>query len=173
MIVLAALEFTFVNSFLEEFFWRVFLYRELAGYTEEDLTFTVKHTNSGRTSSYDGLIDEETGLQENKDSITIDLNQQNHEDYEFSSSRFGQGVSLFGLPINETPKILMSCYYASYHVVILLCFVQWWLAIVGFVGLVFIGRCFVYCRENEVCDIRNNNKHNIPSHISSQYFFID
>lgn len=161
MIVAAALEFTFVNSFLEEFFWRVYLYRELTGYN---------HSSSSNPLQNDD-IDEETGLKEygsysrsqtngshDSDRITIDLNIQNNENDDlrmdngyFTSERFGgNGISIFGLPFYETPKIFMSCYYASYHVIILLCFVQWWLAIAGFFGLVFLGRIFVYCRENEV-----------------------
>jgi hypothetical protein len=162
MVIAAALEFTFVNSFLEEFFWRIYLYRELAGKTEEDCSDSIL---LAKTRSYDGM-DEETGLKVentrnprggnnngrggNTERITIDLNQRDDDDDDSDFTRFGAGISLFGLPVSETPKILMSAYYASYHVVILLCFVQWWLALIGFLGLVFLGRIFVYCRENEV-----------------------
>jgi membrane protease YdiL (CAAX protease family) len=40
--VLFALEFTFINSLLEELFWRVFLYREIGNLFKEVRAFLAR-----------------------------------------------------------------------------------------------------------------------------------
>ena len=151
MVVGLALEFTFCNSLLEELFWRVFLYRELGGVAG------VAHGAAGgaplsaqggvRAHTYGG-DDCEAALSEGMfPGGGASADKIGGGGSELSSSG---GKALGCLPAAETPKVLISCYYASYHFVVMLCFVPWYLAIAGFLGLVVLGRILVFCREDEV-----------------------
>ena len=113
-IVLFALEFTFVNSTLEELFWRVFLYRELGAVLHE----------------------------------TTDVDLESDINTKTSLTFCGFTVARPD-PRLEKARILVSCYYASYHFVVMVCFVPWYLAFLGAVALTILGRFFVFCRETE------------------------
>lgn len=117
-IVLLALDFTFVNSLLEELFWRVFLYREL-----------------GPTFRKDGC----------------NVPKQNDLEMDAAEAEAEPVVTCLGVGVSagEAGRLLVSTYYAGYHVVVMLFFVQWYLAFCGLVGLIVLGRIFVYCREDE------------------------
>lgn len=146
MAVALAVEFTFVNSGLEELFWRVYLYRELGGahalHGSADLSTLLPAAAPANTYGADavkgaagdrghgGSSDLESGL----------LAPQ-------SGRARGGAWSLLGAA--EAPKVLVSCYYASYHFVVMLCFVPWYLAVGGFGGLVVLGRVLVFCRESD------------------------
>lgn len=120
-VVLFALDFTFINSLLEELFWRVFLYRELG--------------MQGARAREDCSLE---SLEEQSPELLVVTSRH-------SSSNRCEIVS----PV-ESSKILVSAYYASYHVVVVLVFVPWYLAIAAGIGLVVLGRIFVFCRDSEV-----------------------
>ena len=134
MAVGLALEFTFVNSGLEELFWRVFLYRELGGIrgvgsplsaapdqAEGDLTGQALIGDQGGSApTYGGGArsgDEEAGVKS--------VGGEGRTGAERYADQLGGGQPLCGLPPIETPKILVSAYYASYHFVVMICFVPW------------------------------------------------
>ena len=49
----------------------------------------------------------------------------------------------------EICKILVSCYFASYHVVVVLFFLQWYWAVLAGVGLAVTGRLLVWVQEDK------------------------
>lgn len=151
MAVLLALEFTFVNSFLEEFFWRVYLYREFGGGNGTAALALGGFSASSPLSPVtvaDGSLaqqraDEATPLQEPAQELKA-------AEEGARQAALGGNVHLCCLPLAETPKVLLSAYYAAYHVVVMACFVEWYLCVAGFCGLVVLGRSFILCRESEV-----------------------
>ena len=48
----------------------------------------------------------------------------------------------------EIAKIVVSCYFASYHVVVVSRFLPWWWALLAFVGLAVVGRGLVWLVED-------------------------
>mmetsp|Transcript_75370 Transcript_75370/g.151547 ORF Transcript_75370/g.151547 Transcript_75370/m.151547 type:complete len:344 (+) Transcript_75370:71-1102(+) len=170
MVVGIALEFTLVNSLLEEVFWRVYLYRELGGVRGFGGTGDSADDLLSSAGSSDGGVSESTGLNSgiNKymDCTSLLDNGSSNSSASSLENGFGGakggpgglngtasvmcgGGSLCGLPHQETPKVLINCYYASYHVVVMLCFVPWFLAAGGFGGLVVLGRLLLFCRERD------------------------
>jgi hypothetical protein len=142
MAVAFAVEFTFVNSGLEELFWRVYLYRELGG---------ASALNGGSNTDLANLLPSSANTY-GADTAKVPAGERGSGDLE--SGLLGSGRSsgvraLAGLPSSEAPKMVVSCYYASYHLVVMVCFVPWYLAVGGFGGLVLLGRVLVYCRESE------------------------
>lgn len=202
MVIFLAVEFTFGNSLLEEFFWRVFLYRELgnggndgggggamparlprhydalledaeAGRASRDGSAgrPNREGSAGRTSregskepsceridAYNSFTNfltprtaDEDGVGSDTDSPPISPMEANISPLAVNKGALGGGSQLCCglLPAEETPKLLISCYYASYHVVVLLCFVEWYLVFPCFFCLVALGRILVFCRECE------------------------
>mmetsp|Transcript_16783 Transcript_16783/g.22543 ORF Transcript_16783/g.22543 Transcript_16783/m.22543 type:complete len:144 (-) Transcript_16783:129-560(-) len=113
------MDFTFINSLLEELFWRVFLYRELG--------------MQGARPRQDCSAE------------TLEANPE----LLVTSTRHGDQCCEVVTPV-ESSKLLVSAYYASYHVVVVLVFVPWYLAIAAGIGLTVLGRIFVYCRDSEM-----------------------
>jgi membrane protease YdiL (CAAX protease family) len=146
-----ALEFTFVNSGLEELFWRVYLYRELGGskslngtISNGDLSTLLHNAPSNNTYGGDS-IKTASGDRSDLGSNNSDLESGLLSSGKSSSTRTCEWPPI---PAAELPKVLNSCYYASYHVVVMLCFVPWYLAMAGFCGLVVLGRILVHCRDS-------------------------
>jgi len=161
MVVLAALEFTFGNSLLEELFWRVYLYRELGGGGhgsphglplgddpdgEGPCNLEAQpFANAGRGGGGGSGGGSGGGGPRGKLGDGTNL-----LDAVAGGEGGGDGRACFGLlSASEAPKVAISAYYASYHFVVMVCFVPWYLALPGFLGLVVLGRLFVWCRESE------------------------
>ena len=169
---LFALEFTFVNSLLEELFWRIYLHRELGGHTGVTATDPSRYSTAsslfplfgaGTRTAVDSPLQHaevsESSLLKNAELhnsvapttfVSDDDNSGSMRGADSSDEGGDNSIpSSMALPASETPKLLLSAYYASYHVVVMVFFVQWWLAFLGFLGLVVLGRIFVFCRESE------------------------
>jgi hypothetical protein len=121
--MLAALYFTFWNPLIEEFFWRVFLHRELSS----ELGFQAKLSSEASQCPWQILW---SGLVQVIPSCSVD-------ETAWASARVCWGVSLL---------------YASYHTwpmkVLFLANEVWWLHIaIGFFFLVCLGRFFVLLRD--------------------------
>eukprot|EP00918_Siedleckia_nematoides_P066061 GHVU01143690.1.p1 GENE.GHVU01143690.1~~GHVU01143690.1.p1 ORF type:complete len:302 (+),score=28.46 GHVU01143690.1:62-907(+) len=95
--------FSFVNPFLEEVFWRVYLRCEL----QDPFCSAVRPQ----------VVSSEVGAA--------------------------------GPEPTETAKWMASCYFASYHVVVVTLFLPWGLALLAGVGLALVGRGLVWVQENE------------------------
>ena len=157
MAVGLALEFTFVNSLLEELFWRVYLYRELGGVPDpkpdpgdpDGEPGSSEQTGLSDGSLLGGAGRLSSGCSSGKLLSDAEMGFLVGGTHPRPTS-LGGGASLCGLPPAETPKVLISAYYASYHFVVMVCFVPWYLAIFGFGALVVLGRILVFCREQEV-----------------------
>ena len=124
--------FTIVNAGLEELFWRVFLHRELA-----DLSCGAVCCAAPRAPTT--WVNEDTSTLAERPAHT-NLDSEDTSTLDERRQKMLNG---------EHPKMLVSTYYALYHVVIFLFFVPWYLAIFATGSLVIFGRLMVYVREND------------------------
>ena len=121
--VALCLYFTFVNSALEELFWRVYLHRELARAPPPCAGAARADAEPPAPAAWFGA-----GA---------------------GAAAGGAGLLAELLSARERPKLIVSCYYASYHFVVVLFFVPWYLAVPAAGGLVVLGRAMVFLRDSE------------------------
>lgn len=130
--LLAAMYFTFANPAFEEFFWRVFLHRELG------LAIGANKQVPAAAVDPDSLLE---GGEEAKKPWTS-LVQEAIETIPTSAEQLHTGCSV---------RWGVSILYASYHAwpIMVLFHKTWWAyAPLGFCFLVALGRFFVMLREN-------------------------
>ena len=111
-----------MNSALEELFWRVYLHRELARAPPPCAAARADAEPPAPAAWFGAGAGAAAG---------------------------GAGLLAELLSARERPKLIVSCYYASYHFVVVLFFVPWYLAVPAAGGLVVLGRAMVFLRDSE------------------------
>jgi hypothetical protein len=145
-----AVYFCTVNPVIEEFFWRLFLHREI-GQLFYRLSQFDETTQSGGQVIYGALPDRDLELPENRQKNTLEtsvvLNETTHETsgiFDKTSVEYA-----FEAEVSECGKLLVSFMYATYHMVVVGSILDSWIfSTFSLFGLLVLGRLCLFFREN-------------------------